>query len=444
MISNISLLFNGSYARFRNWQQSLADSVFFRNKSYRLLCMAQYISSFGTRAAIYATQAQIRHSEIDTSKALSLFAFSQFAPLLFVALFGGMFADRYNRKKIWLTGQFMLVILSVVLLLNQSIVGVSNLTVLCLVTGVNAAIDGFCLPAVASMTQQIVAKDDFPSVSILKNFLHSASKIASPILVGNLIGTRYGFKPAFGLVGSLFSLSLAIMIFLPNVQKINPINNNNNNNNMVSVVKSAVSDLKQGFSYVFSKQELVASYAIDFIAMALGGCSIIVSAMGKKYGISDQAIGFFQAGPAIGGCIVALFFSEWVKSIKKHGFAVIAAASCWGLAITMFGVSSKIFWLAFLFLTLSGACNAISSNCRNIIWNEMVSNDFRGRLAGVEVLSAWSGPKIGDTRVSGMASALGNIQASIISGGIMATICVIASGYLLFPKFVAYKVRKLQ
>jgi hypothetical protein len=85
---------------------------------------------------------------------------------------------------------------------------------------------------------------------------------------------------------------------------------------------------------------------------------------------------------------------------------------------------------------MAGAFDAVSGIFRSIMWNETIPNHLRGRLAGIEMISYLSGPRLGDTEAGLVAAAFG-ITASIVSGGILCVLGVAACCVFL-PKFWQY------
>jgi len=61
---------------------------------------------------------------------------------------------------------------------------------------------------------------------------------------------------------------------------------------------------------------------------------------------------------------------------------------------------------------------------------------LRGRLAGLEMISYTSGPKLGDAE-AGIVASLFNVRTSIVSGGIL---CVVGTAIIsaLIPQFIRY------
>jgi sugar phosphate permease len=122
--------------------------------------------------------------------------------------------------------------------------------------------------------------------------------------------------------------------------------------------------------------------------------------------------------------------------VTHDGQAIAIAAALWGLSIIGFGLSHSL-WLALFFLALSGAFDGISGIFRSHLWNNTIPPEFRGRLAGIEMISYLSGPKLGDTRAGLIAASMG-LTTALISGGILCIIGVTLCCYAL-PKFWHYQ-----
>jgi hypothetical protein len=78
----------------------------------------------------------------------------------------------------------------------------------------------------------------------------------------------------------------------------------------------------------------------------------------------------------------------------------------------------------------------ISAVFRMTIWNQTIPHHLRGRLAGLEMISYTSGPKLGDAE-AGIVATMFSIRTSVVSGGIL---CVLGSAIIsaLIPQFIRY------
>jgi len=135
---------------------------------------------------------------------------------------------------------------------------------------------------------------------------------------------------------------------------------------------------------------------------------------------------------------VVTLTSRWASQVHRHGRMVVWAALGWGAAIAGAGLSANV-WLVLLCLVAAGGADMVSGLFRSTMWNGTIPDEFRGRLAGVELLSYSVGPQVGQVRAGGMASAVG-VRASVWVGGVA---CVVAVGALALslPALMRYDVR---
>ena len=356
---------------------------------------------------------------------VGLLSLSQLLPLLFTALVGGVFADRYHRRKLLLIAEFSLAVGSLLLAWNASLL-TPHIWAIFIVATLMSAMNGLHRPALESVVQQIVLKKDLPIVSSLNTFKFSLLMIAGPA-IGGLIIAHYGVAMTFMIDFISFFVSLSALILMGSIPKLKAVQD-----------EATWAALKSGVRYAFSRQELVGTYVIDFVAMVFGMPIALFPAIALSFA-GPEVLGMLYSAPAVGALFVSLF-SGWTMRVKRHGVAIVVSATLWGVSIIFFGLSSNFMWALF-FLALAGAFDAISGIFRMTIWNETIPHELRGRMAGIEMISYLSGPKLGDTEAGLVAAAFG-VTASIISGGVLCVVGVLVSCYFL-PKFWSYHSEKV-
>lgn len=151
-------------------------------------------------------------------------------------------------------------------------------------------------------------------------------------------------------------------------------------------------------------------------------------------------LGLLYVAPAM-GALVASLTSRWTSRVHRHGLAVMLAATVWGVAIVIFGFCDSIL-PAIVFLAVAGGADAVSGLFRMTLWNQTIPDAFRGRLAGIEMLSYMSGPLLGHAE-AGAVAALFDVRTSVISGGVLCVVGVLVGGALL-PRFVRYDARRFR
>jgi predicted MFS family arabinose efflux permease len=151
--------------------------------------------------------------------------------------------------------------------------------------------------------------------------------------------------------------------------------------------------------------------------------------------VGPQGLGLLYAAPAAGGLLGALS-AGWVSRVRHQGKAVIWAVTLWGLAITAFGFTGRIFWLGLVFLAVAGAADVISAVFRGTILQMSVPDALRGRLSAVHIMVVTGGPRLGDVE-AGVVASLVSPTFSVVSGGI-ACVAGVALLALLVPELARY------
>jgi MFS family permease len=107
---------------------------------------------------------------------------------------------------------------------------------------------------------------------------------------------------------------------------------------------------------------------------------------------------------------------RWVDSIKRRGMVMLWAVVVYGLATVGFGFS-KLFWLTFVMLAITGAADMVSAVLRNIVRQLATPDHLRGRMTAVNMVFFLGGPQLGEMEAGLVAQGFG-APVSVISGGL--------------------------
>ena len=367
---------------------------------FRLLWGSGLISYFGSMITYVSMPFQIKQLT-DSYLAVGLMGLVEIVPLILFGLYGGVLADHVDRKKmIWAT-EFAALALTSILLIN-SLIPNPKLWVLYLVGGLFAAVDGLQRPSADAILPRLVSHDDLPSASALMSLRWQFGVITGPALAGVLIATA-GVKAGFTVDVITYVLSL---ILLARVGSVKPNKQSE---------KPTISSVVDGLKYATSRKDLMGTYLVDLAAMFFAMPNALFPFWAEKLN-ATWALGLFYAAGTVGAFTIT-FTSGWIRNYTRHGYAVMMAALGWGIAITLAGVVNSL-WLVLLFLALAGASDQISALFRSAIWNQSIADDYRGRLASIELLSYSVGPLRGQTR-AGLVAERTSLRTSVISGGLL-------------------------
>ena len=385
---------------------------------FRRLWAAGLVSYFGSMITYVALPFQVK--ELTNSfLAVGLIGLVEIAPLIIFGLYGGVLADRVNRKiMIWVT-EFASMFLTAILLIN-ALLPEPKLWVLYVVAALFSAVDGLQRPSADAILPRLVGHDDLPAASALMSLRWQFGVITGPSLAGILIAT-FGVASGYALDILTFFISL---IFLAKVRSVIPTNISK---------KPTLSSLNEGLKYATGRKDLMGTYLVDLSAMFFAMPTALYPFWADQLD-APWALGLFYAAGTIGSLIITLT-SGWIRNYHKHGRAVTLAALGWGLAILLAGVANSL-WLVLFFLTLAGASDMVSALFRSAIWNQSISDDYRGRLASIELLSYSVGPLGGQTR-AGLVAERTSLRTSVISGGLL---CITFVGFFatMLPEFRKY------
>ena len=388
---------------------------------FRRLWSSGLISYFGSMITYVALPFQIK--ELTNSYiAVGLMGAVELIPLIIFGLYGGVLADRVDRRKMILITEFALMIMTFSLFINTQLEKPSLIWIY-VVAGSFAALDGLQRPSADAILPRIVGHEDLPSASALMSLRWQTGVITGPALAGILLATT-GIGTAYLVDVITFAISI---VFILRVKPIKPIKKES------AETLSTISSMVEGIKYATSRKDLLGTYLVDLAAMFFAMPNALFPFWADQLN-ATWALGLFYAAGTIGSVIVTLT-SGWIKNYHHHGRAVFVAALGWGAAITLAGFSHSLFFILF-FLALAGASDMVSALFRGAIWNQSIPDELRGRLAGIELLSYSVGPLGGQMR-AGTFAAVTNLRTSVISGGLLC-IGFVSIAAASLPKFRKY------
>jgi MFS family permease len=388
---------------------------------FRRLWASGLISYFGSMITYVALPFQIK--ELTNSYiAVGLMGAVELIPLIIFGLYGGVLADRVDRRKMIFITESALMLMTFSLFINSQLEKPS-LVWIYIVAASFAALDGLQRPSADAILPRLVGHDDLPAASALMSLRWQTGVITGPALAGILLATT-GIGTAYLVDVLTFVISLLI---IARVKSVKPTSKES---------APTISAMIEGIKYATSRKDLLGTYLVDLAAMFFAMPNALFPFWADQLN-ATWALGLFYAAGTIGSVLVTLT-SGWIKNYHHHGRAVFLGALGWGAAIAMAGVTDSLFLILF-FLALAGAADMVSALFRGAIWNQSIPDELRGRLAGIELLSYSVGPLGGQMR-AGTFAAVTNLKTSVVSGGLLC-IGFVSIAAAALPKFRKYDAR---
>lgn len=361
--------------------------------------------------------------------ALGFVGLSEVIPALSLALYAGHHIDVNEKRKLLLrcilayTGCiFLLIILST----NYSYNTLNQWTIavlICAVIGLTGAIRAFSGPTFSALISQIVPKEDLPS---------AASISSATWLIASIFGhASAGFLIAFiGINHSFFVVLIMVAggYFFLSKLSVKPV--------FVTVKSKTWQSVKEGLSYVFKTKEILGALSLDLFAVLFGGAVALVPVFAKDIlNIGPIGFGWLNAATDIGSIITVTFLT--IRPLRRNqGKILFYAVAGFGICIILFAIS-KVFWLSFAALLISGCMDGVSVIVRSTILQLKTPDELRGRVMSVNSMFINSSNELGQFE-SGVAAKLMGTVPSVVFGGCM-TLAVV-----VFTWFKAPSLRKME
>lgn len=186
-------------------------------------------------------------------------ALVQLLPVVICGLPGGAVADRVDRKRL-LIGSESLMALCLAGPLANSLMGLPSLLAIYALVAVLQGASGFHRPALESLTQKLARSDEFAAVAALSSVWGTSGMVAGPAIAGLLLAGG-GALWAYLFDVASFLIALPLLARIGRDQVESPRGQGEATHLLV--------DLAEGLRHAWKKPELMGTYIVDIVAMAL-------------------------------------------------------------------------------------------------------------------------------------------------------------------------------
>ena len=391
------------------------------SRDFRLLYASRTVTALGTDATEVALLVQARQLTGSTF-AVGLLGAVELVPLVVFGLYGGVLADRFDRRRLIVACEAGLACCAALLMLN-ALAPHPAVWPLYVVAALMMALAALQRPSLEASMPRVVPRDQLTAAAALMSMSQNVSYMAGTTL-GGVLAAGPGPEYVYGLDTVSFVISFGFLWL------VRPLPAPAAEHQPTASLRSILA----GVSYARGRQDLLGSYLADLAAMTLAYPAALYPFVAANLG-APWATGLMFAAPSAGALVITVV-SGWMGRVRRHGLAIAISAVAWGLLITGFGLAPGI-WAALGFLVLAGAADMVSGIFRDTLWNQTIPDRLRGRMAGLELLSYSLGPSAGQIRAGAVASVT-SARFSIASGGLL---CAGAVGVvcLLLPGFTRYR-----
>lgn len=289
-----------------------------RHRNFRRVAVGNFVSSLGTWSSMVGVGWAAR-SLTDSPQAITLAFAAQFLPNLLLAPFGGVLADRFDRRRLTIAGNVVMAVPSAVtgLLLTTDRLTLTWLVAMAFAGGVAGS---FTMPASQALVPHLVPGNEVELAVSLTSALQNASRLVGAAMAGVIISTL-GTAAAFywnavSFLAVVWAWMLVRLVAAPTVR----------------VVESFFSRLSGGLRYARRvptvRNLLLLNIVMALLIMQSPLLPVLVRDV-LKADVSTYAM--LQMGTGVGAVAGALMAGQWVTDDRRRraisvGMLVNAAA----------------------------------------------------------------------------------------------------------------------
>lgn len=348
--------------------------------------------------------------------AIGLIGLAEVIPAVSLALYAGHVIDKSEKRKLLLRGVILYWCCALILLFLSMDIGALKLTSLQIAIGIyfivfcTGIIRSFTGPSFGTIIGAVVPKNLLQNATTWSQGIWLSASVLGHAIVGFIIA-------GFGHTGSLIVVISLVGIgygFISMIKSKPP--------HADVVDQKTLESVKEGLRFVFNSKEVFGALSLDLFAVLFGGAVAMIPVFAKDIlKVGPIGFGWLNAASDIGAIIIILIITIFPAN-RGQGKKLLLAVAGFGVCIIVFALS-KIFWLSFVMLLLSGILDGFSMIVRGTIVQLKTPDHMRGRVMSVNSMFINSSNELGQFESGVAAKAMGVIP-SVIFGGAMTLLVV--------------------
>ena len=348
--------------------------------------------------------------------AIGLIGLAEVIPAVSLALYAGHVIDKSEKRKLLLRGVILYWCCALILLFLSMDIGTLKLTSLQIAIGIyfivfcTGIIRSFTGPSFGTIIGAVVPKNLLQNATTWSQGIWLSASVLGHAIVGFIIA-------GFGHTGSLIVVVSLVGIgygFIAMIKSKPP--------HADVVDQKTLESVKEGLRFVFNSKEVLGALSLDLFAVLFGGAVAMIPVFAKDIlKVGPIGFGWLNAASDIGAIIIILIITIFPAN-RGQGKKLLLAVAGFGVCIIVFALS-KIFWLSFIMLLLSGILDGFSMIVRGTIVQLKTPDHMRGRVMSVNSMFINSSNELGQFESGVAAKAMGVIR-SVVFGGAMTLLVV--------------------
>ncbi len=337
---------------------------------------------------------------------LGVVGFLSSIPIFLFSLFGGVIADRMNKRNVLLFTQVVFMALAFILAILTQIKLITPSQIM-LIAVLNGTIMAFDAPSRQAMVVELVGKKHLMNAIVLNSVAFNSSRIIGPALAGIFVAS-IGMSGCF-YINALSFIAVIIALLFINITKVG---------DTFGKGAGAIADLKEGLMFIRDNPLILILVAMIGIMSLFGTSYVILMPIFAndilKVGV--KGLGILMSSAGIGAVIASLVLAR-LGDFKYKGYLLTVSSLVFSLSLILFSFS-RSYLLSIISLILMGWGNVSLFALVNTILQSTVKDEFRGRVMSVYMFTFAGMMPFGNLISGALASKTGAPFAVMLGGAI--------------------------
>lgn len=375
----------------------------FSNRNYAIYISANCLSLIGfwmQRLAVSWLTWEISHSEFW----VGVVAFAEISPLIIVGPLFGVWADRFDRKKLAVAIQCLMFLQALTLFLFL-LLGMLDIKLLFALTLLEGCIQAAYQPVRLSLIPNLVRKQDLMAAAAFTAVTFNVARFIGPAIAGVVIVLS---SPAWAILFNAISYLLIIVAWKFIVLPARPPS---------SMAKpSMFKDMQAGWFYICTRPALLAMFVLlTVIALFARPLTYMLSAfVGAVFHGGAYTLALFTSAVGVGAVLAGLKLSMDGKAhglVREILFNTLLTIIC----LVWFASTDNELLATLLIFGFGYAVTVCSVGSQTLVQNS-IDDEMRGRVLSLWVAFTRGAPALGVLVIGWFASTYGLMWPNIIAG----------------------------
>lgn len=337
----------------------------------------QFLTMFGSMLVQYAITWSIT-LETKSGWIMTLFTCAALLPMVFISVFAGVWADRYNRKFLIIISDASIALVTLGLAITY-ILGYKNIWLMLIIVTVRAFGQGIQQPAVNAVIPQIVPTENLTRFNGIQGTIQSLNMFAAPMVAAALL-TFIPLEYIFFIDVITAAAGISVMILFVKAP------NTPEKEYKETGLKAYFSEIKEGFAYVGKKPWLksLLAFGVFFSLLMTPAAMLTPLQTARTFGDDVWRLTALEIVFSVGMMAGGIVISAW-GGLKNKTHTLALGCAGMGFATLMMGVVPN-FLVYLVFMMLCGVCVPIWNTPSMALLQTHISPEIIGRVMGVYMM----------------------------------------------------------